>query len=205
MLSTILVGTLILIIGVSFLILLRKFIRNIPDQKLEATKCRVNIAGSITTITAILIGGLWALNNYYVSRVGIPAFEINHEIQHVKTVDNEYLLRVWVNVKNIGKGRLVLKAENVYINYHNLRSNNINAEKPKLGPINFNKYSGDGKYFDSLKSADTGKNVELEPNESEAIVFHHLIPGDVTDISLFIKLGEEIPGKWILYKIEPQN
>jgi hypothetical protein len=70
----------------------------------------VGILKDLLEISALLIGSLWTIRIYVVSRTEREAVSVEQIVKTLALPDGRYLLRVLVTLRNIGKVKVELKA-----------------------------------------------------------------------------------------------
>jgi hypothetical protein len=68
-------------------------------------KEKLDAANTMLTMTALCVGGLWTYNMYR-ERAAYAHANIEHHVSHIKLSDNVNILRVGVEITNVGKIQL---------------------------------------------------------------------------------------------------
>src|ERR1700720_766966 len=95
--------------GVLLAILLLWSVTFFHRYSLEEQAKSVAIAKDLLEIAAIVIGALWTIRVYLVSRTEREAVTIDQSVQSLLLQDGRYLLRVFVTLRNIGKVKVEFK------------------------------------------------------------------------------------------------
>ncbi len=77
------------------------------ESSLDNVKTWIDIAGTVVTGLAIIVGGIWAYFKFAKGRTFRPRFEVDMSGQWQK-VDGKQLLQARIRVKNIGASKVTL-------------------------------------------------------------------------------------------------
>ena len=90
-------------------IVLAWFVTFHQGYTLEEQAKSVGVVKDLLAITAIVIGALWSIRIYLVSRTEREAVSVEQSVKTLRLADERYLLRVLVTLRNIGKVKVEFK------------------------------------------------------------------------------------------------
>ncbi len=154
-------------------------------------KDTVETVGTIVTIGAIFVGGLWTYNLFVEERKQYPHANIEQKVSHVALTDHTNLLRVGIELTNTGTSRL-LSAKSI------IRIQQILPVPPcqAQGPCAKDEVSSALK--DPERKADhfnwpmiaerepsVGGSLDIEPGEKDFIDFEFVVPTKIKVVRIY--------------------
>ena len=73
-----------------------------PSELRTTLKDWVDIAQSVVTIVAVIVGGIWTYDVFIKERRDYPHANIEHKITHLSLANKNWLLRVGLDLTNAG-------------------------------------------------------------------------------------------------------
>jgi len=148
----------------------------------------LSIIQSLVVVTGVVIGGWWTWFLFIKNRQKYPRANINHEIVHVRLSKEKTLLRVTVNVSNIGS--VIISLIKCDIRICQILPLNKETQSVTAGYVREDKngcLDSEIEWFllrDLERECKKGE-CEIEPGESEKIYFDFIIDSNIETVSIY--------------------
>lgn len=166
---------------------------------LEKLKDIADIAQSISTVLAVLVGGWWTYRLFVKKRQDYPRATITHSVIHKPLATGHYLLHVAINVKNTGE--ILLRLASGFTRVQQVLpppKEFLEAVQRRDDPVK----QGDTEYPWPLivqRNFEWEKSPrELEPAEEEEIHCDFVVDAEATTLEIYSYFkNKEKPGREI--------
>jgi hypothetical protein len=166
-------------------------------MNIKHLKEKLEIVQYIVTIFAILIGGTWTYILFIRERQIYPHAEIEQVVSHIALSKATNLLRVVVNVKNIGGSRLIVKKSITRIQQILPEAPCIESSPCASKQIfrALEEYERKEDIFSWALIAEREKYfddpLDLEPSEKDMKDFEFAIPSDIKAVRIYTFIRNE--------------
>jgi hypothetical protein len=146
---------------------------------LEEQAKSVGIAKDLLEVAAIVIGALWTIRLYLVSRTEREAVSIDQGVSSLLLPDGRYLLRVLVTLRNIGKVKVEFKTWRLRADLVLPLVASLPSSKVVAGCSAFSEHAAEWMWLTNPEQGTfTGDDfqITLEPGESELQIGNLAIP-----------------------------
>lgn len=154
-------------------------------------KDKIETVGTMVTIGAILVGGLWTYKLFIEERKHYPHANIEQKVSHVQLSDRTNLLRVGIELTNSGTSRL--RSDKAIV-----RIQQILPVPPCIGEGPCAKEEVISALKDPERKADrfswpmiaerehnVGQFLDIEPGEKDLVEFEFVVPTEVTVVRIY--------------------
>lgn len=145
---------------------------------LDAHQAALTAVSSLLTSAAIIVGGGWALKQYWKRRDPHPKARLRHAVTHRAVDATRIWIRVELTIENCGAGLLHLESGLTRISHVlPLRGPLPNRMSPPFGrELAWPQLHGDEKDWTELK---------IEPGESDSVSYDFIVDGDVQTVLVY--------------------
>jgi hypothetical protein len=176
-----------------------------PPAKGMEFKDKVATAQAIVTTAAVIIGGFWTYNTFIRERQEYPHANIEQKVSHVVLSDKKTVLRVEVQLSNVGTSQIWLGSTIVRV-----QQILPIPPCPKDGPcaaseVNdaIEKVVRNEDQFDwpliAERTSDATTSIEIEPGEKQTLEFEFAVAAEIKVVRVYsyfrnekLKGGREI-------------
>lgn len=150
-----------------------------------------SIIQSLVVIIGIIIGGWWTWFLFIKNRQKYPRANMTHEISHIRLSEEKILLRVAVNISNIGS--VIISLIKCDIRVSQILPSNKETQS-SIDNYNQECKTNENKGLDSeiewpllklYEKACKKEECEIEPGESEKMYFDFIIDSNIEIVSIY--------------------
>ena len=152
---------------------------------------------TITSIAAIITGGIWTFNEFIKERKGYPHANIQITPQHIELANDINLLRFVIEFNNTGSsqisiGKYIIRIQQILPllscpNPENCVSNQIN-EALKERVRNEERYSWP---IVAKRESELSDQIVIEPGEKDKLDYEFAIPSDVKTVRIYCHISNK--------------
>lgn len=146
-------------------------------------------AQSIVTIIAVIIAGLWTYGLFIRNRLSYPRAKIEHNVSVRQVGKGKALLSVEVVISNAGSVLMRLESGEIRISQMLPPQDELLAIIQGDQGISVTNWQN--LIPEQLLSWNGEKRPEIEPGENSQLLYHFVVPSDVSTLLLYTYFGNE--------------
>jgi hypothetical protein len=154
----------------------------------------VDIAQSVVTIIAVLVGGLWTYDVFIKERHDYPHANIEHKITHLPLTAKNRLLRVGLDLTNAGSSLMEINQSIVRIQQilPAVPCSNDPCAASQLKDASAEVERKDDHFtWPLIAERDVKATIEIEPGEKQSLDYEFVIPSTVKAIRIYTYFKNE--------------
>lgn len=170
---------------------------DVLDQRYTKLKDGLDIAQSLATIIAIIVGGIWTYKLFVEERHHYPHANLEHGISHISLSKHINVLNVVMTVKNTGTSMLEIKK--MLLRVQQILPVLPCVDKQPCAVEQVNKALREVERTEdrfswpliSEKTSYLKAPMEIEPSEEDQMDFEFAIPSNVTSARIYSYIRNE--------------